>query len=1079
MSRSRRRVGWAAAALAAGFAAGTATGVAAGEPDRRDPADRRAGAPTSVTLVTGDRVVLDGTASRSIKAGPGREGVRFHTFRRDGRLHVVPDDAVKALARGRLDPRLFDVTGLVEAGYDDARRDTVPLIITGDRQPAGVHVTHALPAVNAVAAQTPKTSAATTFRTLLDDPDVKKVWLDGLRRPTLDRSTAQIGAPTAWDAGFTGKGVKVAVLDGGVDGTHPDLAGREVAERNFTEDPDATDVNGHGTHVAATIASNGPKYRGVAPDAQILDGKVCALYGCAESWILDGLQWAVDQGADVVNLSLGGDDTPGLDPLEEAVNTLSARTGVLFVVAAGNSGGTATVGSPGSADAALTVGAVERDDAIAPFSSRGPRLGDGAVKPDLTAPGVDIVAARAATGSIGTPVGDAHVAVSGTSMATPHVAGAAALLAQQHPDWTGAQIKATLMASAKNNPALSAFDQGTGRVDLAKAITTTVTAEPAGLTMGTHPWPHGDDTPVAKDLTYRNSGTDAVTFAVSVEARGPDGDPAPAGLLAVTPTTVTVPAGGEATVTVTANTQVGSTDGAFSGTVVAGDLLRTPVSVAREAESYDVTTTFLDADGREPALYSSVLMGVDNDEFAFLEDDDNTVTTRLPKGEYMVYANVVTGDGAGQRVAVLAQPSLSVTGDTTTVFDARTAKPISVTPPDPGAVAAIGDIGLDRRSGDRRIGLGVAFLNGFTDDLALGHVGPTLPDDQLEVVIGAQYAGTPVGNTPVRHRFGWVRHGRVPTGFVRAPARRELAEVRTAFGPGPDTDEFTHGGSLVTEAGSGGWAVLFPAPPGGDTIDYVNTRDIRWRWQLLQVAKAAFDVRANYSTADRTYRPGDRGRERFNFPVFGPGLPASRYEYLGRLGDRLMVQVPLVNDGADNLGGSAYASARTTLHRDGQKIAETPAPGGEFAVPPGTARYRVETDFVRSPGVSELSTRVTGAWTFRSDTVPGERSRKLPLSVVRFAPRLDADGGTPAGRLLRVPLTVEQQQGADNGRVHKVEVDVSFDDGKTWARVPVVGGAALVRNADRAGYASLRAKGTDSKGNTFEHAVIRAYRLTA
>ncbi|WP_231648290.1 S8 family serine peptidase [Saccharothrix sp. NRRL B-16348] len=253
---------------------------------------------------------------------------------------------------------------------------------------------------------------------------MKKVWLDGIRKPSLDRSVAQIGAPTAWQAGYTGQGVKVAVLDSGVDQTHPDLAGQEVAERNFTDDPDTTDRVGHGTHVAATIASAGEKYRGVAPDARILDGKVCSL-DCSESWILAGMQWAVDQGADVINVSLGGTDTPGLDPLEEAVNTLSAQSGTLFVIAAGNSGRPGTVGSPGSADAALTVGAVDRQDGIAEFSSRGPRLGDGAVKPDITAPGVDIVAAKAATGSIGVPVGDGHVAVSGTSMASPHVAGAA------------------------------------------------------------------------------------------------------------------------------------------------------------------------------------------------------------------------------------------------------------------------------------------------------------------------------------------------------------------------------------------------------------------------------------------------------------------------------------------------------------------------------------------------------------------------------------------------------------------------------------------------------------------------------
>ncbi|MFD1326283.1 S8 family serine peptidase, partial [Micromonospora sonneratiae] len=168
-------------------------------------------------------------------------------------------------------------------------------------------------------------------------------------------------------------------------------------------------------------------------------------------------------------------DTPEIDPLEQAVNTLTAQTGTLFVIAAGNDGGEGTVGSPGSADAALTVGAVDRDDELAEFSSRGPRVGDEAIKPDVTAPGVDIVAARASGTEMGEPVGDSYVTSSGTSMATPHVAGAVALLAQQHPTWKADQLKATLVGSAKPNPGLTAFEQGAGRVDVARAITQTVT----------------------------------------------------------------------------------------------------------------------------------------------------------------------------------------------------------------------------------------------------------------------------------------------------------------------------------------------------------------------------------------------------------------------------------------------------------------------------------------------------------------------------------------------------------------------------------------------------------------------------
>ncbi|WP_217146868.1 S8 family serine peptidase, partial [Streptomyces sp. AC627_RSS907] len=195
------------------------------------------------------------------------------------------------------------------------------------------------------------------------------------------------------------------------------------------------------------------KYRGVASGAKILDGKILNDEGFGDdSGIVAGLEWAAAEKADVVNLSLGGTDQPGLDPLETAVNKLSAEKGVLFAIAAGNGGelGSSTVSSPGSADAALTVGAVDKADKLANFSSRGPRVGDGAVKPDVTAPGVDIGAAAAPGSDIageGAPVADGYVAISGTSMSTPHAAGAAAILAQQHPDWSGERIKATLVAS--------------------------------------------------------------------------------------------------------------------------------------------------------------------------------------------------------------------------------------------------------------------------------------------------------------------------------------------------------------------------------------------------------------------------------------------------------------------------------------------------------------------------------------------------------------------------------------------------------------------------------------------------------
>ena len=133
----------------------------------------------------------------------------------------------------------------------------------------------------------------------------------------------------------------------------------------------------------------------------------------------------------------------GTDPLSRAIDELSASSETLFVVAAGNNGGNGpdTITAPGAADAALTVGAVDGHDTLACFSSRGPRLGDHALKPDVVAPASTITAARAAGTSLGNPVDEWYTDLDGTSMATPHVAGLAAILKQEHPGWDGEQLK--------------------------------------------------------------------------------------------------------------------------------------------------------------------------------------------------------------------------------------------------------------------------------------------------------------------------------------------------------------------------------------------------------------------------------------------------------------------------------------------------------------------------------------------------------------------------------------------------------------------------------------------------------------
>ncbi|MFC7583854.1 S8 family serine peptidase [Nonomuraea antimicrobica] len=318
------------------------------------------------------------------------------------------------LAEGRLDPRLFDVTQLAALGYDDAASPGLPLILTYPEQTGAAALRAAggrpLTAINGVARSEPRTgdlwkSLTGQARTAAAPA---KIWLDGKAKLSLDVSVPHIGAPAAWAAGHTGKDVPVAVLDSGYDPDHPDLQGLVAKSANFTSEPDVRDLNGHGTHVAATIAGSGAasggRYKGVAPGARLLIGKVCEQSGyCPDSAVIEAMTWAAENGARIANLSLGSSDTPGDDPAEQAVNNLSEKYGTLFVIAAGNDG-PQTLGSPSTADRALSVGASYRDDdTVAQFSGTGPRAGDAAIKPDLIAPGVNIVAARAVGTSGGSP----------------------------------------------------------------------------------------------------------------------------------------------------------------------------------------------------------------------------------------------------------------------------------------------------------------------------------------------------------------------------------------------------------------------------------------------------------------------------------------------------------------------------------------------------------------------------------------------------------------------------------------------------------------------------------------------------
>jgi len=309
-------------------------------------------------------------------------------------------------------------------------------------------------------------------RKLAESDEIEQIWPDKPVHVFLDGSVPLIGVPQVWAAGPRGEGIVVAVVDTGVDFSHPDLSAR----RGLTEDFSGqgfVDNHGHGTHVAGIIAGSGAAsnglYTGVAPAATIMAAKVLRADGSGStSDVMAGVDWAAQNGAHVINLSLGSDEPgDGSDAMSQICDAAVAR-GIVVCVAAGNAGpGAGTVGTPGCSRSSITVGATDMSDRVASFSSRGPTT-DQRVKPDVCFPGVAIAACRASGTGMGQIIDDYYVAASGTSMATPHCAGSAALLLEADRTRTPQAIKELLMGSAKDLQT-DANAQGSGRAQVYEA----------------------------------------------------------------------------------------------------------------------------------------------------------------------------------------------------------------------------------------------------------------------------------------------------------------------------------------------------------------------------------------------------------------------------------------------------------------------------------------------------------------------------------------------------------------------------------------------------------------------------------
>ena len=638
-------------------------------------------------LVTGDAVTFNrATKTFNFVAATGREDVSYFSKQTADGTYVIPLDAVSLVATGTLDEDFFNLELLSNFGLSDAATGDLPVIVKQNKNSISSTLNTVangkikqLDTISAIAL-TASSDGSFWDRVVVADangrlvlaPGIDQIWLD---RPVQRDPQEQAGKCAdkvvadlrkqinAVDLPYTGAGVRVAVVDTGVLPSHKDLNARIFEMKDFTSSA-ATglgiDDNGHGTHVAGIIAGSGElsggKYRGLATDAELFSAKVLDSDGYGnQSDIILGAQWAVDSGAQVLNLSLGGGPSDGNSALDLAFNEIAENSDALIVVAAGNAGPTSyTVGNPGTADSVLTVGASDGTENVASFSSRGPRLSNNAVKPDLVAPGVGIVSARVpgtVTGdftnhSTDGPIDDNYTALSGTSMATPVVAGASALLLEARPDLKGVELKNLLASTTDEIAGTSVFDQGLGELNLGRALTQEVSVNVANFSFPYDDWPR-ETTDQQTEVTYRNDSSETVTLNLDLETIDSDLDDPKAvnsaDVLSLSTPNLTLAPGESESVQVHAHTPQDKFETIALARLVATDAsskvhLTTVLSANYQTQTQSFGAHIVNAPaGMDASQFTFMITSTDPDfgiQYFIPEAPDETVS--LPKGNYSV-----------------------------------------------------------------------------------------------------------------------------------------------------------------------------------------------------------------------------------------------------------------------------------------------------------------------------------------------------------------------------------------------------------------------------------------------------------
>ena len=683
-----------------------------------------------VTLVTGDVVTVGITKENKTEVlavepyDPTKLNRGFRVFEDENGVYVLPNDVnIK-----KVDINLFNVKRLIEEGYSNYQTYSTIIILNSEKLVEAQSFVKSTLENNKAGKIVrsfkiiPGTSISLvpgkTFYDLMLSNYVTKIWLNYKVKVNLNDSVPLIGAPSVWSIGYNGSGIKIAILDTGIDNTHPDFyfpngTSKIKVNIDFTDDNNFSDFVGHGTHVASIAAGTGAasqgKFKGVAPGALLWNVKVLDRYGYGSlDWIISGIEYAAygpdktpntGDEADIISMSLGALwPTDGTDPLSLACDA-AADAGRVVVVAAGNDYDYFRIGTPAASRKAITVGASDKYDNIAYFSSRGPTV-DFRIKPDLVAPGVDIIAARSSTGWFSPiPENSYYTQLSGTSMATPHVSGVVALLLQARatlfkhlPTSLVATGVKDMLISTSKDIGYDVYTQGGGRVNALAAVSTELVPDPATVSLGR----------VAKNATYNfvvtfyNVGASNITISLTPKLYSIWYNYNATNNVKLNSTTLQIPVNGSKAVDVTVNTTLPA--GFYSGVLttnytVGGSYVHTIFGFTT-FNKIDVTFLGLDGSPLANAFVGAFKANATYQEYKAwypiwwiwnFTDSNGKASLYTLDGIYYI---VGSDGGESNYASAYAINKGYVNRDVTTTLDLRLSHKVSYVPPAPNQVVA-------------------------------------------------------------------------------------------------------------------------------------------------------------------------------------------------------------------------------------------------------------------------------------------------------------------------------------------------------------------------------------------------------